>query len=58
MKQLAQEYRVVAALDIHAYSQLILYPYGYANGLPDAPNVNDLISVGNQMAAAIYKLTK
>jgi hypothetical protein len=45
---------VRAQLDIHSYSQLILWPYGYQPDLPEDQDVYQ--EIGSAMAALIYEV--
>lgn len=47
---------VVAAQDLHTYSQLILRPYGSTSA--NAPDENSLKGAGEAVKAAIYKVKK
>ncbi|CAI8026890.1 Mast cell carboxypeptidase A [Geodia barretti] len=45
---------VIAAVDWHAYSQLILRPYGYT--MKPSPNEEQLSAIGANMSQAIYSV--
>ncbi|XP_076452079.1 zinc carboxypeptidase-like [Babylonia areolata] len=51
--------RIVSFLSVHAYSQLLLHPWGYinSNNPSDKPeNIDKLIAVGKKMQAALQSL--
>lgn len=45
---------IVAHIDFHSYSQLILRPYGYTYVDPPEPDLSVLTDLGDDMAAAIF----
>ena len=45
---------ISAHVDVHSYSQLMLYPYGYSNGIPEGADGTCLESLAVDMVDAIY----
>eukprot|EP00123_Amoebidium_parasiticum_P004674 comp15964_c0_seq1/m.13376 comp15964_c0_seq1/g.13376 ORF comp15964_c0_seq1/g.13376 comp15964_c0_seq1/m.13376 type:complete len:477 (-) comp15964_c0_seq1:63-1493(-) len=58
LAELKTKYRVVSALDLHSFGQVMLYPYGYDYNLPKAPNEANHIAVANLMRAAMYSTSR
>lgn len=51
MENLLKQYGNVAFLDVHSYSQFWMYPYGYANVLPE--NAAELDTISGKCVSAI-----
>jgi len=43
-----------AYMDYHSYSQLLMWPYGYANTLPPEPDRTTFDTLGQEMQALLY----
>lgn len=49
--------RIVAAIDYHSFSKLILTPWGYSTGLPPEPYASFFDTLGEDMSRAIFDTT-
>ncbi|MCK4873880.1 MAG: hypothetical protein KAS72_14260 [Phycisphaerales bacterium] len=50
------ESNVVAHIDFHSYSQLVLRPYGYTYSTPSEPDNTTMTELGDGMSDAIYSV--
>ena len=48
---------IIAHIDFHSYSQLVLWPYGYENTEPAEPDRSVLVALGQDFAAEIFEET-